>query len=381
MSVSATARSSKQPPCRPSCDRLGARPRGLSPPAQGGADRRDHREPGRRRHEPDAEHEAEVDAEASPPEDERRARSRRPTRTDAPEEEERARGRAGAGAGGARGGGHPPGHARHPPERQRLPAARPVRALARRRVRLARPDPPLRAARGRRDHRPGAPAAALGALPVARARGDASTARRRSRPRSGRASRISRRCSPPSACRARGARRRRRSARARAWRSAARPARAPPRCCAEIVGALLEHQPELELTVVLAGVRPEEVTEWRRDSGVTVAGGAFDRSVEEQAQVAEMAVERAKRAVEHGRRRGRGHRLARLAAPVGRAARVRRGAQHRGGRLADGRRHDRRGREPQRVATTRIVLDQPRGRRARRVRHARAASCSASGCA
>src|SRR4051812_20005535 len=49
---------------------------------------------------------------------------------------------------------------------------------------------------------------------------------------------------------------------------------------------------ELAPTVVLAGVRPEEVTEWRQ-SGLTVTGGAFDGSVEEQAQVAEMAIERA----------------------------------------------------------------------------------------
>src|SRR5437763_9414296 len=57
----------------------------------------------------------------------------------------------------------------------------------------------------------------------------------------------------------------------------------------------------LEPVVVLAGVRPEEVTEWRRETGITVAGGAFDGSTEEQAQVAEMAIERAKRAVEQGR--------------------------------------------------------------------------------
>lgn len=57
----------------------------------------------------------------------------------------------------------------------------------------------------------------------------------------------------------------------------------------------------LEPVVVLAGIRPEEVTEWRRESGITVAGGAFDGSMEEQAQAAEMAVERAKRAVEQGR--------------------------------------------------------------------------------
>jgi transcription termination factor Rho len=58
---------------------------------------------------------------------------------------------------------------------------------------------------------------------------------------------------------------------------------------------------DLAPTVVLAGIRPEEVTEWRRWEGLTVAGGAFDGGVEEQAQVAEMAIERAKRAVEQGR--------------------------------------------------------------------------------
>jgi transcription termination factor Rho len=66
-----------------------------------------------------------------------------------------------------------------------------------------------------------------------------------------------------------------------------------------IVTTLAEQS--LDPVVVLAGVRPEEVTEWRRAEGLTVAGGAFDGSVEEQAQVAEMAVERAKRAVEQGR--------------------------------------------------------------------------------
>lgn len=67
----------------------------------------------------------------------------------------------------------------------------------------------------------------------------------------------------------------------------------------KIVGSLAGGS--LEPIVVLAGVRPEEVTDWRRESGITVAGGAFDGSVEEQAQVAEMAVERAKRAVEQGK--------------------------------------------------------------------------------
>ncbi|MEA2375486.1 MAG: transcription termination factor Rho, partial [Thermoleophilaceae bacterium] len=58
---------------------------------------------------------------------------------------------------------------------------------------------------------------------------------------------------------------------------------------------------DIELTVLLAGVRPEEVTEWRRDESVAVVGGGFDRPLEEQGQAAEIAVERAKRAAETGR--------------------------------------------------------------------------------
>src|SRR5947209_7695505 len=58
---------------------------------------------------------------------------------------------------------------------------------------------------------------------------------------------------------------------------------------------------DVELTVVLAGARPEEVTEWSREERLTVAGGSFDRPVDEQAQAAEVAVERAKRAAEAGR--------------------------------------------------------------------------------
>jgi transcription termination factor Rho len=113
----------------------------------------------------------------------------------------------------------------------------------------------------------------------------------------------------------------------------------------------------LEPVVVLAGVRPEEVTEWRREGGVTVAGGGFDGSVEEQAQVAEMAVERAKRVVERG-----GDAVIAVdsldALPAGVARRVF-GAARRveeGGSLTViaviGQAS-----EPLRVATTRIVLD------------------------
>ena len=56
----------------------------------------------------------------------------------------------------------------------------------------------------------------------------------------------------------------------------------------------------LAVQVVLAGVRPEEVTDWRRNEGLDVSGGSFDRSPDAQAQAAELAVERAKRRVERG---------------------------------------------------------------------------------
>jgi transcription termination factor Rho len=57
---------------------------------------------------------------------------------------------------------------------------------------------------------------------------------------------------------------------------------------------------DVALYVVLAGVRPEEVTEWRAGEGVEIAGGSFERSPETHAQAAELAVERAKRRVERG---------------------------------------------------------------------------------
>jgi transcription termination factor Rho len=57
---------------------------------------------------------------------------------------------------------------------------------------------------------------------------------------------------------------------------------------------------ELDLQVVLVGVRPEEVTEWRAAEGLAVTGGGFDRSPEAQGQAAELAVEKAKRRAERG---------------------------------------------------------------------------------
>lgn len=67
----------------------------------------------------------------------------------------------------------------------------------------------------------------------------------------------------------------------------------------EIAGELASLE-DGDVQVVLVGVRPEEVTEWRRHDGLDVVGGSFERSPEAQAQAAELAVERAKRRVERG---------------------------------------------------------------------------------
>ena len=68
----------------------------------------------------------------------------------------------------------------------------------------------------------------------------------------------------------------------------------------EVASMLRERHSDLDLVIVLGGVRPEEVTEWRRAELGPVAGGSFESSADEHAQAAEMAVERAKRAVERG---------------------------------------------------------------------------------
>jgi transcription termination factor Rho len=68
----------------------------------------------------------------------------------------------------------------------------------------------------------------------------------------------------------------------------------------EAVKVLRDRHPEIDVLVVLAGVRPEEAADWN-DLDVEVAGGTYDGSFDEQAQVAELAVQRAKRAVESGK--------------------------------------------------------------------------------
>jgi transcription termination factor Rho len=67
----------------------------------------------------------------------------------------------------------------------------------------------------------------------------------------------------------------------------------------QVARMLTERHPDVTLQVVLAGVRPEEISGWR-EAGFDPVGGSFERSPEAQAQAAELAVERAKRIVERG---------------------------------------------------------------------------------
>jgi transcription termination factor Rho len=67
-----------------------------------------------------------------------------------------------------------------------------------------------------------------------------------------------------------------------------------------IAATLSASYPDLPMTVVLAGAKPEEIPEWRAESQAEVVGGSFDESQRGQAEVAAMAIERAKRAAERG---------------------------------------------------------------------------------
>jgi transcription termination factor Rho len=68
-----------------------------------------------------------------------------------------------------------------------------------------------------------------------------------------------------------------------------------------IADAVAANHPEVHLMVVLVGERPEEVTDLRRSVRGEVVYSTFDQSAEEHIQVAELAIERAKRLVEQGR--------------------------------------------------------------------------------
>ncbi len=69
----------------------------------------------------------------------------------------------------------------------------------------------------------------------------------------------------------------------------------------QIANAILKNHPEAILMVVLIGERPEEVTDMDRSVEAEVHSSTFDEPVTDHCRVAEMALERAKRLVEHGR--------------------------------------------------------------------------------
>ncbi|MEU8915289.1 transcription termination factor Rho [Streptomyces libani] len=68
----------------------------------------------------------------------------------------------------------------------------------------------------------------------------------------------------------------------------------------QLAAAVAENHPECRLMVVLIDERPEEVTEMRRSVRGEVLASTFDRPAKEHIALAELAVERAKRLVEHG---------------------------------------------------------------------------------
>jgi transcription termination factor Rho len=70
-----------------------------------------------------------------------------------------------------------------------------------------------------------------------------------------------------------------------------------------IANGVSTNYPDIHLMVALIGERPEEVTDFRRSVGkeVEVIASTFDEPVEDHTAVAEMALNRAKRLVEHER--------------------------------------------------------------------------------
>jgi transcription termination factor Rho len=69
----------------------------------------------------------------------------------------------------------------------------------------------------------------------------------------------------------------------------------------QIAHSIEENNPEVHLMVLLVEERPEEVTDMRRSVRGEVVASTFDRPSEEHTQVAELAIERAKRLVELGK--------------------------------------------------------------------------------
>ena len=69
----------------------------------------------------------------------------------------------------------------------------------------------------------------------------------------------------------------------------------------QIAHSIEANNPEVHLMVLLVDERPEEVTDMRRSVQGEVVASTFDRPSDEHTQVAELAIERAKRLVEMGR--------------------------------------------------------------------------------
>ncbi len=81
---------------------------------------------------------------------------------------------------------------------------------------------------------------------------------------------------------------------------------APPRTgktvlLKSIANAILHNHPEIFLIVLLIDERPEEVTDMQRSVAAEIVSSTFDEPAERHVVVAEMAIERAKRLVEHNR--------------------------------------------------------------------------------
>ena len=69
----------------------------------------------------------------------------------------------------------------------------------------------------------------------------------------------------------------------------------------DIANGISENHPEVFLMIVLAGERPEEVTDLRRSIHGEVYASTFDEPVEDHCRTAEVSLERAKRLVESGK--------------------------------------------------------------------------------
>ncbi|MDR1232347.1 MAG: transcription termination factor Rho, partial [Spirochaetaceae bacterium] len=81
---------------------------------------------------------------------------------------------------------------------------------------------------------------------------------------------------------------------------------APPRTgktimMQRIANAITKNHPEVYLIVLLIDERPEEVTDMERTVHAEVISSTFDEQATRHVQVAEMAIEKAKRLVEHGK--------------------------------------------------------------------------------